>query len=99
MGAKDAVSERLREFVHMKIQPHPRTATFACWLAEAVGQAPSPKLLLHMKRDKLVEAYNLHQIPQWVNDGTVIQGFTLTIAFSREAQCHLIVKTIFCCES
>jgi len=29
------------------------------------GQTPSPKLLLHMKRGKLVEASNLHQIPQW----------------------------------
>jgi predicted ABC-type ATPase len=29
------------------------------------GQAPSPKLLLHMNRGKLVKASNLHQIPQW----------------------------------
>ena len=29
------------------------------------GQAPSPKLLLHMNRGKIVEAYDLRQIPQW----------------------------------
>ncbi len=29
------------------------------------GQAPSPKLLLHMNRGKIVETYDLHRMPQW----------------------------------
>ena len=29
------------------------------------GQAPSPRLLLHMNRGKIVAAYDLRQIPQW----------------------------------
>ena len=29
------------------------------------GQAPSPRLLLHMNRGKIAAAYDLRQIPQW----------------------------------